>query len=159
MFSEKRTDLPQLVDRMLHRLALTVFLMAVAYCAAAGVYFAPEGVVKLLGSARTIIGLVAVAISLPTAISLILRYMKGEDRKWDEPGGFLHDVLAKAGMYSFTVTFIFMVFFDLALNGPFRNLPALTVLHIVLAVSLFSVSTSFYLLSRDSGDDVDEGGN
>jgi len=159
MFNTKRATYPQLIDRMLQRATLTVFFLALTYSAATAAYFAPEAMVEYLRIAQRFLPGLSLIVSLPTAIALALCYMKSDHKQYDEPEGFLSDVYMKSCMWAFTVTFMFMLVYDTVLyRALLWDLPAYTVVHITLAVAFSSLSICFYSLSRESDDDLDEGG-
>lgn len=158
MFGEKRATYPQLIDRMLQRATLTVFLLALTYSAAVGAYFAPDELSEYLRLVQRFLPGLSLIVSLPTAIALAWCIIKNKHKRGEEPESFLSDVFMKSCTWAFSATFMFMLIYDTYLyRGLLEDLPAYLIIHITLAVAFYSFCICSYSLNRDAGDDMDEG--
>lgn len=152
--TDKKETLAQFYERLQQRVALCVMMMSVAYGFGTAQFFVPA-VADQLGTLQTIAAVAAALLVLPLTIQATLKRTRNR-KACREPEGFVAEAARKAGFGAWTATFIVLVFLSAVTRRTFADVPAETIIQMVLSVSLAAFAIAFFWLSRDVADDEDD---
>jgi cobalamin synthase len=160
MNEQKLVSFAEQADRMMQKIALGVFLVAVAYTISAAKFFVSEDVAGVLDISSQVLGIIILIIVLPA----FLRFMSMKRKNREtcrEPEGFVTEIFDKATSKAFQFTFIFLIILEFVSGRYLVHLPGEFFIKLIIAVTLAIFSLTFFFLNRDwGGSEVeDEFGN
>lgn len=137
-------------EKLLHRTALGVFLVSIAYVFDVIATYA-EGTMETIFDVISYgLGILVILIILPVFLTY-LRHFRGISNPIDS---FVFQIYRTACVRAFEVTFISLIFLDLVISKFFPLVPAAIIVESVLALSLSVMSVTFLVLNRKT--DTDE---
>ncbi len=145
----------EFIDRFMHRTAIGVLLIALAYASSAMAPFLSEAAGAYLDGLELALRVLAVIIILPQFIKMIrLRARQPEDCETD---GFIVDVYKRAASMAFALTFVALLVMQVLAGRQFADLPPGFYINAALAISLGVFSITFLRLAHaDDGEDDDD---
>ena len=154
MTTDNTPSIAQLAERFLHRTALGVLLMALAYALAAAMYLVSEPLEQRLDLVQLVLAMAAVIVVLPGFVRMLrVRMARGTDCA--DADSYIGEQFRKACVMAFSITFVV-----LAVAGPVSrqlpsDLPPDFYIQSVLALSLGAFSATFFVSlwrDRDEGE-------
>lgn len=157
MAQETKSSPAHIIERFLHRTALGTFLLAITYCLNTAGYLIEGDLADSLALVRKVLGVLVILVVLPPLISAA-RLGAFKPQGCDEPGDYVVLMLSRAGTMAFSLTFVFLLVVENASAHVFTDQPAAFFISAALAVSLLVFSITFFLLTRDFGEEdaIDE---
>ena len=145
MNKQKLVSFPEQIDRMMQRIALGVFLIAIAYAISASKFFVNEKTADILDISSQVLGVIIIVLVLPAFLKLV--NMKRKNREaCSEPEGFVTEVFDKATGKSFQFTFLFLIALEFVSGNYLTNLPTEFFIKLIISVTLAIFSLSFFFL-------------
>lgn len=149
----------EFIDRFMHRTAIGVLLIALAYASSAMAPFLSEAAGSYLDNLELGLRVLAVIIILPQFIKMIrLRARQPENCETD---GFVVDVYKRAASMAFALTFVTLVVMQALAGRELADLSAAFYINSTLAISLGVFSITFLRLAHagdgEDDDDFDTG--
>jgi len=143
-------------DRFLKRLALVMFLVAVAFVFRAGRLMVDPDVASYLRIGQMFFGLSILFILMPAG----LRYSRMRSKMGKicaENDGYMYQMFQKAGFTAFQFGFIFFSMIDMFLVDFFEGYSVELLLRVGVSGLLGAFSISFFrLVYQDSDDELDD---
>lgn len=151
MNKQKTVSVPEQIDRMMQRIALGVFLVAIAYAISASKFFVNEKTANILDISSQVLGVIIIVLVLPAFLKFVI--MKRKNREaCSEPEGFVIEMFDKATGKSFQFTFLFLIALEFVSGNYLTNLPTEFFIKLIISVTLAIFSLSFFFLNRAGGD-------
>lgn len=148
----KELSTAQFVDRFMHRIAIGVFLVALAYATSAVMFLVSPEIAFYLDKLKLGLGLMAVVIVFPQFVKMVRRKVRG-GADADEPESFVVEAYKRAAEKSFALTFVSLIIMDVLSTGVLAGLPVEFSIEVILFVSLIIFSLSFFAFNRTGDDD------
>ena len=142
----------QVAETMMHRTAIGVFLVTMAYVLSAAVYLVDEQVERYLDHLQLVLGIAAIVVILP----IFVKYSRLKARRQDgcpESDSFMAEMFKRAGTKAFSLTFIFLVVLDVVTKRELVDYPTPFYINLILAFSLGVFSITYFRLVHSGGDD------
>jgi len=156
MFFNKEETVAQFIDRFLRRIAFAVLLMSISFVGAATSHFVEGDSLEMLEMVRRFFGLAAAIIVLPMFIKMMrIRWQKRKTCE-EPPSGYIADIYGKSAANAFAAAFLVLIFTEPFADGKLAHLPPAFFLQAALAVMLGALGISFFILSRDDDDELDD---
>jgi len=155
MFGNKNETMPQFVDRFLKRIALAVTIMASSYGSGAFSHLVEGSARDFLLMVKDPLGLLAALIVLPMFIKMMMKIIRS-GTKHSAPAGYIAETYGKSAGNGFAAGFIFLVLIEPMSGGMLRHLPPEFFIQSAIAVLLGALGISFFILSRDGNDEIDD---
>ncbi|WP_286830832.1 MULTISPECIES: hypothetical protein [Kordiimonas] len=147
----------QTLEKFMQRTAIGTFLLAVSYTIGTAEFLVSADLAETLNIIQKPIGLLVILIVAPAVWSLKRIGAIKPRPGCDEPESFVKDMLARASTLAFSITFVVLLALQVLSDKIFTDQPPAFFIGIALMVSLYVFSVSFFVLSRDTGDDDDFG--
>ena len=145
----------QFIDKFLHRTAIGTLLMTCAYAVSSAMYLVSEELVATLDVVELLLALSAVVVVLPVFIQYVrLRYR--QQCSHAESDGYMAEVLKKACMKAFSLTFVFLILLEPTTEKYLTELPTDFFINVILAFSLGVFSLTFLALIQSDGDELED---
>ena len=145
----------QIIDSSMQRIALGVFLMALAYTMSAAMFVASPGVAELLDKLQLGLGILVLLIVFPAFLRIVkLRRRSGSD--CEESDSYIVAMFRKASAKAFSLTFVFLVVMQIVTEKLQTDLPASFFVNLILAFTLAVFSIGFFMLVRSDSDETDD---
>ncbi len=150
----------QIVDTLLQRTAIGLFLLAIGYTMSATMYVvSDQEIVDLMDRLQLVPSILVLLIVFPAFVRFArLRYR--HKNECSEADGYLVEMFKRASAMAFSLTFIFLMTLELVTEKYLAGLAAPFFINATLAFSLGVLSVGFFRLVRgdvddDSNDDFD----
>lgn len=155
MSKENSETTAQFVDKFLHRTAIGVFLMTLAYAVSSAMYLVSAEVAVTLDVVELLLALAAVVVVLPVFIKFV-RLRSKQQCNQSESDGYMAHVLNKACVKAFSFTFVFLILLEPTTEKYLTELPADFFINLILSFSLGVFSLTFFSLIRSDGDEIED---
>jgi len=142
----------QFIEKFMNRVAVGVFLISLAYASSAMMFVVSEAMALYLDRLSFGFGLLAVAVVFPSVVKMIIAKRRAGAGS-HQPDGFVVDAYKRAAERGFALTFVFLLLMDFLTGRFFVDLPAEFAIQIILAISLAIFSLSFFIFTREEGDE------
>ncbi|MEE8295146.1 MAG: hypothetical protein V3R64_05500 [Sphingomonadales bacterium] len=154
MTNKKKLSFAEQIDKMMQRIALGTFLVAVAYAIVTAKFIVTEETGDVLNIIAKVLGVLIIVLILPTFIKFV--NMRRKNREGcREPEGFVIEMFNKATGKAFQFTFLFLIFFELVSKFYLTHLPGEFFIKVIVSVTLGIFSITFFFLNRAG--DIGEG--
>lgn len=157
MFFNKDETTAQFVDRFLKRIALSVSILALSYGSGALSHIVGGEARDILLMVKDPLGLLAALIVLPMFIKMMVKVIRSGKASGDTSSGYVAEIYGKSAGNGFAAGFIFLIFTEPMSDGWLAHLPPSFFVQAAIAVLLGSLGISFFILNRDTGDEMDDG--
>lgn len=143
----------QIVDTLLQRTAIGLFLLAIAYTMSAAMYVINnQDIVNLMDRLQLVPSILVLLIVFPAFVKFAkLRYRRKSE--CSEADGYLVEMFRRASAMAFGLTFVFLIVLELVTEKYLTGLPTPFFINATLAFSLGVLSVGFFRLARGDGDD------
>ena len=142
-----KVSVAEQIDRMMQRIALGVFLVAIAYGLSIAEFFVSTQTNEILNNVMRVLGVGIFVLVLPQFLKfLMMRHKYSEACK--EPEGFVIEMFDKATGKAFQFTFLFLVPLEFASDGLLSHLPGEFFIKLIIMVTLAIFSLTFFFLNR-----------
>jgi len=145
-------SIAQIAEMMMHRTAIGVFLVTMAYVLSAVVYLVDAQVARYMEYLQLVLGIAAIAVVLP----VFVKYSRIKARRQagcPESDSFMAEMFQRAGIKAFSFTFVFLVVLDVVTKREFVEFPTPFYINLILAFSLGVFSITYFRLVHSSGAD------
>lgn len=144
-------------DRFLKRLALVVFLVAVAFAFRAGRLMVDPEIATYLRVGQIVFGLSILFILMPAALRYSRKRTGCPKEACNDNDGYMSQMFQKAGFTAFKFGFIFLTMIDMLLVDFFEAYSVELLLRVAVSGLLGAFSISFFrLVYKDSDDELDD---
>ncbi len=145
----------QFIDRFLLRTAIGVALVAVGQAISAAMHVAGDDVAGMLDKLALLLSVAVIVIVLPVFVRLVrMRLDKSCD--YSEADSYLAQVLNKACVFAFSLTFVLVVGLKATSGRLFVDQPPDFFLSIIAAASLGIFSVVFFVAQHSDDEPADE---
>ncbi|TNE60908.1 MAG: hypothetical protein EP335_17895 [Alphaproteobacteria bacterium] len=151
MFNYSHLTGAQLADRFVGRSCGSMFMLALAYSLDVVGY--ATGQTGFLDTIRVALSIILVINLLPIYAAYISRRRATNCSTED---GYIVGMFKKAVVHAFTLNFIVMIFLEAVTEIYLTDIPTKIFLNGLLALTLLTLSISFFILTRDSDDEEDD---
>ena len=163
MTKQKPISVVEQIDKMHQRIAIGVFLVAIAYATSVIRFLVNEETSELLDIFSKVLGIVIIILVLPAFLKLMNMRRKNKGA-CKEPEGFVIEMFNKATSMAFQFTFLFLVVLEIISKNILAHLPGEFVIKLIITVTLAIFSLTFFFLNRagdteETEDDFTNGGN
>jgi hypothetical protein len=163
MTKQKPTSFVEQIDKMHQRIAIGVFLMAIAYAISVIRFLVSEEMNGILDTTSRVLGITIFILVLPAFLKFVNMRRKNR-RACKEPEGFVIEMFNKATGKAFQFTFLFLVALEFMSSSYLTQLPGEFFIKLIISVTLAIFSLTFFLLNRagdvgETEDDFANGGN
>lgn len=149
----KPESIAQFYERLQQRVSFCVALLSVSYVFGAGQYFFP-GQIDWMELVHKAAAVIAALLVLPLMVRAAM--MRRRNRTGcQEPEGFMAEAARKAGFGAWITTFVALVFLSAVSRNTLADMPAETMLQLVLAITLAAFAIGFFWLNRDVPEEDD----
>ena len=155
MSKQQKVSVAEQIDRMHQRIAMGVFLVAIAYAISAIRFFVSEEVIGVLDIFSKILGITILILVLPAFLKFVNMRRKNRGA-CKEPEGFVIEMFNQATGKAFQFTFLFLVALEIISKNYLAHLPGEFFIKLIISVTLAIFSLSFFFLNRAGGDEETE---
>ena len=155
MSKQQKVSVAEQIDRMHQRIAMGVFLVAIAYAISAIRFFVSEEVIGVLDLFSKILGITILILVLPAFLKFVNMRRKNRGA-CKEPEGFVIEMFNQATGKAFQFTFLFLVALEIISKNYLAHLPGEFFIKLIISVTLAIFSLSFFFLNRAGGDEETE---
>lgn len=155
MSKQKKVSVVEQIDRMHQKIAMGVFLVAIAYAISAIRFFVSEEVIGVLDIFSKILGITILILVLPAFLKFVNMRRKNRGA-CKEPEGFVIEMFNQATGKAFQFTFLFLVALEIISKNYLAHLPGEFFIKLIISVTLAIFSLSFFFLNRAGGDEETE---
>jgi len=163
MTSKEKASVAEQIDQMMQRVALSVFLVAIAYGLSTAVFLVDESTKNILDKTSQALGIVILIILLPRFLKFVaLRRRSREACR--EPEGFVVEMFNQATGKAFQFTFLFLIALEFLSDTLLVSMPGEFFVKLIITFTLAFFSLTFFFLNRaqagaeDDFDDDNEDG-
>lgn len=160
MTKQKPISIVEQIDKMHQRIALGVFLVAIAYAISVIRFFVSEEISGILDTFSKVLGITIIILVLPAFLKFVnMRRKKRGACK--EPEGFVIEMFNKATGKAFQFTFLFLIALEFIDKNYLAHLPGEFLIKLIISVTLAIFSLTFFFLNRpeDAGETDEHFGN
>lgn len=154
MTNKKKASVAEQIDKMMQRVALGTFLVAVAYAIVTAKFLVTEETGDVLNIIARVLGVLIIVLILPGFIKFVNLKRKNREA-CREPEGFVIEMFNKATGKAFQFTFLFLIFFEFLSKSYLTHLPGEFFIKVTVSVTLGIFSITFFFLNRAG--DIGEG--
>lgn len=154
MTKGKKPSFPEQIDKMMQRVALGTFLVAVAYAIITAKFLVAEETGEILNIIAKVLGVLIIVLILPGFVKFVNMRRKNREA-CREPEGFVIEMFNKATGKAFQFTFLFLIFFEIVSKNYLTHLPGEFFIKVIVSVTLGIFSITFFFLNRAG--DIGEG--
>ena len=155
MSKQQKVSVAEQIDRMHQRIAMGVFLVAIAYAISAIRFFVSEEVIGVLDIFSKILGITILILVLPAFLKFVNMRRKNRGA-CKEPEGFVIEMFNQATGKAFQFTFLFLIALEIISKNYLAHLPGEFFIKLIISVTLAIFSLSFFFLNRAGGDEETE---
>ena len=142
-----KVSVAEQIDRMMQRIALGVFLVAITYGLSVAEFFVSPQTNEILNNVIRVLGVGIIVLVLPQFLKIVM--MKHKNREaFKDPEGFVIEMFDKATGKAFQFTFLFLVFLEFASDSLLSHLPGEFFIKLIIMVTLAIFSLTFFFLNR-----------
>ena len=143
----------QIVETLLQRTAIGLFLLAIGYTMSAIMYVvSDQEIVDLMDRLQLVPSILVLLIVFPAFVRFArLRYRRKNE--CTEADGYLVEMFKRASAMAFSLTFVFLIVLELVAEKYLTGLPTPFFINATLAFSLGVLSIAFFRLAHGDGDD------
>ena len=143
----------QIVERLLKRTGIGLFLLAIAYTMSAAMYLiSNQDIVKVMGRLQFIPSVLVLLVVFPAFVKFArLRYR--QKNECSEADGYLVEMFKRASAMAFSLTFVFLIILEPVTGKYLTELPTPFFINVTLAFSLGVLSIAFFRSVRGDSDD------
>ena len=151
MTNHEKASVAEKIDQMMQRVALGVFLVAVAYAISTLKYFVGAQTSAILDNVSMVLGVVILLLVFPKFVKFVILKRKNREA-CREPEGFVVDMFNQATGKAFQFTFLFLIALEFASKSLLAELPGEFFVKATITFSLAFFSLSFFFLNRAKND-------
>ena len=155
MTSKEQASIAEQVDQMMQRIALSVFLVAVAYAISTARFLVDESTKDVLDNISRVLGVVILVLLLPKFLKFVA-LRRSNRTACKEPEGFVIEMFNQATGKAFQFTFIFLIALEFASDTLLANMPGEFFVKLTITFTLAFFSLTFFFLNR-AQDGTDDG--
>ena len=150
----------EIIDKITQRGALAALVLALVTASSAATYLVSPETGWYLEITERVLAVLVVLIILAGAPLMIRKIRLRRKNPGMAPESFITDVARQAMTVSWSLTFLTLVFLDLADGRYVADLPSLFIMDLAKTIMLGAFAVSFFILNRSSGmDELSEGFN
>ncbi len=163
MTKQKPISFVEQIDKMHQRIAMGVFLVAIAYAISVIRFLVSEEISGILDIFSKVLGIAIIILVLPAFLKFVNMRRKNKGA-CKEPEGFVIEMFNKATGKAFQFTFLFLVVLEIIGKNFLAHLPGEFLIKLIISVTLAIFSLSFFFLNRagdaeETEDNFANGGN
>ncbi len=151
MTNQQKTSVAEQIDQMMQRVALGVFLVAVAYAISTLEYFVSAQTKDILDIVSRVLGIFILILVFPKFLKFVI-LRRNNREACREPEGFVVEMFNQATGKAFQFTFIFLITLEFVSKGFLADLPGVFFVKATISFSLAFFSLTFFYLNRGRND-------
>lgn len=160
MTGRKPISIVEQIDKIHQKIALGVFLVAIAYAISVVKFLVSEETGGMLNIISKVLGITVIALVLPAFLKFVNMIRKSPGA-CKEPEGYVIEMFNKATGRAFQFTFLFLIALEFASESYLSHLPGEFFVGLTISVTLAIFSLAFFFLNRagDAGGIEDDFAN